>query len=313
MPHRDSMKAKWLRSLLIIANVTSLEIQVTGLLTPYATSAFAAHSLISTIYVVQSIVSSVIKPPIGKIADVFGRLEAFTITIFLYTIGYIQQAASHNVQTFASAQIFWAAGFNGVQVLQQIFVADTSDLLNRALYSTLFDLPFLWTVWAGPEIGGKILATISWRWGYAIWAIILPICFIPLFISLFMNQRRAKKLGHDMGSAIRGRSIGQVFKNFAIDIDLFGLLLFSAAVSLILLPLTLAPRAKGQWNNGSMIAMLVIGAISLLVFPFWETSKKLAPRAFFPPDLFKQRTVVVGTLIAFFYFSNYHPPYNRIS
>jgi hypothetical protein len=246
---------------------------------------------------------AVIKPPIGKVADVFGRLEAFTMTILFYTIGYILQASSHNVQTFASAQIFWAAGFNGVQVLQQIFVADTSDLLNRALYSTLFDLPFLWTVWAGPQIGGNILKTISWRWGYAIWAIILPICFIPLFISLFMNQRRARKLGHDMGSAVRGRGIGQVFKNFAIDIDLFGLLLFSAALSLILLPLTLAPRAKGQWNNGSMIAMLVIGAVSLLVFPFWETSKKLAPRAFFPPNLFKQRTVVAGTLIAFFYFS----------
>lgn len=45
------------RRLLLIANVTSLEIQVTGLLTPYATSAFQTHSLISTIYVVQGVVS----------------------------------------------------------------------------------------------------------------------------------------------------------------------------------------------------------------------------------------------------------------
>lgn len=118
-----------------------------------------------------------------------------------------------------------------------------------------------------------------------------------------MNQRRAKKLGHDMGSVFHGRSFGSVMKNFAVDLDLFGLLLFSAAISLILLPLTLAPRASGKWNNPSMIAMLVLGAIFLLVFPFWEVSKKLAPRAFFPPNLFKQRTVVAGVLIAFFYFS----------
>jgi hypothetical protein len=240
----------------------------------------------------------------GKIADVFGRLEAFTITIFLYTVGYIQQAASNNVQTFASAQIFWAAGFNGLQVLQQIFVADTSDLLNRALYSTLFDVPFLWTVWAGPQIGARILADVSWRWGYGIWAIILPICFIPLFISLFMNQGRAKKLGYDLGSAFRGRSVVQVFKNLWFDLDLFGLLLLAAAISLILLPLTLAPNASGQWHNPSMIAMLVIGGVTLIIFPFWETSKKLAPKAFFPPELFSNRTVIVGTLIAFFYFSN---------
>lgn len=118
-----------------------------------------------------------------------------------------------------------------------------------------------------------------------------------------MNQQRAKKNGYDMGSIFHGRSTVSVLKNFAIDLDLFGLLLFSAAISLILLPLTLAPRASGQWTNPSMIAMLVLGGVILLVFPFWELSKKLAPRAFFPPNLFKQRTVVAGVLIAFFYFS----------
>ncbi|KAF2818673.1 MFS general substrate transporter [Ophiobolus disseminans] len=293
-------------ALLLIANVTSLEIQVTSLLTPYATSAFKLHSLVSTIAVVQNIVSSVIKPPMGKIADVFGRLEAFSITIVLYTIGYIMQATSGNVRTFASAQIFWAAGFNGLQVLQQIFVADTSDLLNRALYSTIFDIPFLWTVWAGPEIGNKILATISWRWGYAVWAIILPLCFIPLFISLFMNQSRAKKLGYDLGKPFRGRGVIQILKNLWYDLDFFGLILLAAAISLILLPLTLAPGAKGKWRNASMIAMLVVGAIVLIIFPFWERSKKLAPRAFFPPELFKNRTVIVGSLIAFFYFMAFY-------
>lgn len=239
----------------------------------------------------------------GKIADVFGRLESFSISIFLYTIGYIQQAASRNVQTYAGAQIFWAAGFNGLQVLQQIFVADTTDLLNRALFSTIFDLPFLWTTWAGPEVANSILTGTSWRWGYGIWAIILPICFIPLAASLFMNQRRAKKLGLEFPSPFRGRTIGAILKNLWYDLDIFGLLLLAAGISLILLPLTLAPNASNEWRNPSMIAMLVIGGVTIIAFPFWETSKKLAPKAFFPPNLFKNRTVVAGFAIAFFYFS----------
>ena len=239
----------------------------------------------------------------GKIADVFGRLESFTITIFLYTLGYIQQAASNNVQTYAGAQIFWAAGFNGLQVLQQIFVADTTDLLNRALFSTIFDLPFLWTTWAGPELAAKILNDTTWRWGYGIWAIILPICFIPLAVSLFMNQRHAKKLGLDFPSPFRGRTIGTNLKNLWYDLDVFGLLLLAAGISLVLLPLTLAPNASGQWRNGSMISMLVIGGVICIIFPFWETSKKFAPKAFFPPNLFRDRTVVAGSAIAFFYFS----------
>ncbi|KAL6711564.1 hypothetical protein ACN47E_004498 [Coniothyrium glycines] len=293
-------------TLLLIANVTSLEVQVTSIMAPFATSAFQSHSLLSTIYVVQGVVSAVIKPPMGKIADVFGRLESFTISILLYTAGYIQQAASRNVQTFASAQIFWAAGFNGLQVLQQIFVADTTDLLNRALFSTLFDIPFLWTTWAGPEVGNAFLRDTTWRWGYAVWAIILPVCFIPLFISLFVNQRRAKRLGIDVPSPFRGQSPFQIIKNIWFDLDAFGLLLFAAAISLILLPLTLAPGANGQWRNGSMIAMLVLGAVFLFCFPFWENSSKLAPTAFFPKRIFKNKTVIAGVLIAFFYFMAFY-------
>jgi MFS family permease len=239
----------------------------------------------------------------GKIADVFGRLESFSITIILYTLGYIMQAASNSVQTFAGAQVFYSAGFNGLGVLQQIFVADTTDLLNRALFSTLFDLPFLWTTWAGPSVIDAFLNGPGWRWGYAVWAIILPICFIPLAVSLFMNQRRAKKSGFDVPSPFRGHTAFQVVKNLWFDLDTFGLLLFAAAIALVLLPLTLAPGASGGWSNASMIAMLVVGGVLLLVFPFWERSPKLAPRAFFPPNLFKERTVVAGVLIAFLYFS----------
>lgn len=231
----------------------------------------------------------------------FGRLESFTLAIFLYTIGYIQQAASKNVQTFASAQIFWAAGFNGLQVLQQIFVADTTDLLNRALFSTLFDVPFLWTTWAGPEVGAQFVS--RWRWGYGIWAIILPVCFIPLFVSLLISQRRARKSGLELPSPFRGLTAGQIIKNLWFDLDTFGLLLFAAAISLILLPLTLAPGASGGWSNPSMIAMLVLGGVFLLVFPFWENSSKLAPKAFFPKRIFKNKTVIAAVLIAFFYFS----------
>jgi len=118
-----------------------------------------------------------------------------------------------------------------------------------------------------------------------------------------MNQQRAKKLGIDVPSPFRGFSVVQIVKNLWFDLDAFGLLLFAAAISLILLPLTLAPNASGGWSNASMIAMLVIGAVFLLFFPFWEASPKLAPHAFFPKRLFANKTVVVGVLIAFFYFS----------
>ncbi|KAB2571875.1 Siderophore iron transporter mirC [Lasiodiplodia theobromae] len=290
--------------LYLMACATSLEQQTVNLLLPFATSSYGVHSLLATVSVVQGIVNSVIKPPMGKIADVFGRFESFTFAVVVYTVGYIQQAASNNINTYASAQIFYAAGSQGLQVLQQIFIADTTDLLNRALFSTIPDLPFLATVWIGPEVAGAILP--NWRWGYGMWAIILPVCFLPLALSLFLNQRKASKMDILPPSPFKDKGVVFVLKSLWYELDIFGLLLLAAAVSLILIPLTIASRQSDGWASGNIIAMLVIGIVCLLIFPLWERSKKLAPKAFFPRDLFQERTVLAGISIAFFYFMAFY-------
>lgn len=238
----------------------------------------------------------------AKIANAFGRLEAFSISVFLYVIGYIQMAGSNNVKTFASAQIFYSAGNTGLQILQQIFIADTSDLLNRALWSSLPDIPFLITVWVGAPIANSLLAHTTWRWGYGIWTVVLPVAFLPLALVLFLNMRKAMKMHRLPPSPWKVPSFIGVVKSIWYELDIMGLLLLSAAFSLILIPCTLAQRAKGGWNNGSMIAMVVVGCICLVVFPFWESSRRLAPRPFLSLRLFKNRTVVAGCAIGFFYF-----------
>ena len=237
----------------------------------------------------------------SKIADVFGRFEAFSLSVFIFVIGYIQQAASNSVRTYAAAQIFYAAGSTGLQILIQIFIADTSDLLNRALCATLPDVPFLINVWIGPQLAESILKTTSWRWGYGIWSIVLPLAFTPLALALFINQRKAAKRGILPQSQFEGQTAWEVARTLWYELDLFGLALICAAFSLILIPLTLA--SSTGWKNGRLLAMLVMGAICLIGFPFWERSKTLAPRAFFPRDLFRKRTVVAGLGISFFYFS----------
>lgn len=245
------------------------------------------------------------KPPIAKLANVFGRLEAYSFSVLIFVLGYVQEAASQNIKTFASAQIFYATGSTGVQYLQQLFIADTTDLRNRALFSSIVDTPFLATVWLGPIIANKILHETTFRWGYGIWAIVLPVCFLPLALSLFINMHKAKKLGFIRKSPLRDMSTLQILKYMWYELDFFGLLLLSAAISLILLPLTLAQMARGKWANPSMIAMLVVGGICLIAFPLWERSKKLAPQAFFPRELFRERTVCAGVALAFFYFSKH--------
>lgn len=246
---------------------------------------------------------SVVKPPMSKVADVFGRLEAFSLSVFIYIIGYVQQAAADSVRTYAAAQIFYSAGQTGLQILIQIFIADTSDLLNRALCTTLPNVPFLATVWIGPTLAQTVLDTISWRWGYGIWAIVLPLAFMPLALAMFVNQKRAAKLGILPKSQFEGLTAWEAVITLWYELDAFGLVLICAAFSLILIPLTIAE--SDTWNNGPTLAMLAIGVCCLVAFPLWERSKRLAPRAFFPRDLLNNRTVIAGMFLAFFYFSRF--------
>ncbi|KAI7326268.1 MFS general substrate transporter [Hortaea werneckii] len=288
----------------LLACSTSLESQTTTNLTIYATSAFSAHSLVSTVLVVQGVVLSVVKPPMSKIADVFGRFEAFSLSVFIYVIGYVQQAAANNVKTYAAAQIFYSAGQTGLQILVQIFIADTSDLLNRALIVTLPDIPFLVNVWIGPPLADTILQRLSWRWGYGIWAIVLPVAFCPLALVLYLNQVKAERKGLLPPSLFQGQSKWKTIKSVWFELDAFGLLLICFGFSLILIPLTIGK--KTSWNDPSLIAMLVVGAVCVIGFPFWERSKTLAPKAFFPKGLAKNKTVVAGLAFAFFYFMAFY-------
>ncbi|KAH7312523.1 major facilitator superfamily domain-containing protein [Stachybotrys elegans] len=308
-------------SIMLMAFTTSLEGQVNAALLPFVTSSFQGHSLVSTISVVRGVIDAVIKPPMAKLADVFGRLEAFSLSVGLFVLGYVQMAASNNVETFASAQIFYSAGFTGLLVLQQIFIADTSDLSYRALLSTLPDVPFLVTTWIGGRIGSEIMSSSgSWRWAYGMWAIILPVAFLPLFLSLFLNGWRAKRLGlaPQAYTTLRG-GVFTVLRNLWWDLDLGGVILLSAGFALILIPCTIASTISGGWNNGRMVAMVTIGAILLVAFPLWEASTRwahdrgmkgksgmilsnLAPYPIVPLHLFKSRTFTAGIVLAMFYF-----------
>lgn len=69
-----SAKGLWIAwaGIMLLAVAISLDSQTIYSFQPYATSTFGAHSLLATIGTVQNIMYAVTKPPVAKIADVFG-------------------------------------------------------------------------------------------------------------------------------------------------------------------------------------------------------------------------------------------------
>jgi MFS family permease len=105
--------------------------------------------------------NAVMQPPIAKLADVFGRTEASGVSMLLYVLGLVKIPAASSLSAYASAQIFGAAGNMGLCMLQQVFVADTSDLLIRVLIGSI---SYLVTVWIGPYVRGRVGSGYDSMW-----------------------------------------------------------------------------------------------------------------------------------------------------
>jgi fucose permease len=91
--------------------INSMQQQTTGQFVPYVTSAFSLHSLIPVIGIVSNITTGVMKPPLAKILDVFGRFEGLALSLLCSILGLVLMASCTSVQIYAAANIFYWVGY----------------------------------------------------------------------------------------------------------------------------------------------------------------------------------------------------------
>jgi hypothetical protein len=59
----------------------------------------------------SGIVGGVLRLPLAKILDIFGRPQGFALTAFFLVIGLASMAACNSVEAYAVAQIFYWVGW----------------------------------------------------------------------------------------------------------------------------------------------------------------------------------------------------------
>ncbi|KAG1727559.1 major facilitator superfamily domain-containing protein [Suillus paluster] len=292
--------------------IYSLDASTTSVYLTFATSSFGEHSLISSITVAQSLIVAVGKPVIAKVADVSSRGTAYVGVLIFYVLGYIVIASAPNVSTIAGGIVLYAVG---LQLLTQIIIADITTLAWRGLVVSLVSAPFLINAFIGSNIASAVLEHAGWRWGYGMFAILVPAALAPLIITLLWAERKAKKLAlldapvprSRSGSRQPGLTYGSTKARFlrtAEQLDLVGLVLLGFAVSLTLLPLTISQTVKGNWKNGSIIAMLAVGVVILVMFTIWDLYFARVP--VIAPRFVRNKSVVCAALIGFFDFMSYY-------
>ncbi|KAF8880998.1 drug:h+ antiporter [Infundibulicybe gibba] len=305
--------SKWFLfvSLGLASYIYSLDGTTTYTYLNYAVSSFNGLSLISSIQVAQSIIIAVGKPIVAKVADVSSRGTAYVGVLIFYVIGYVVIASAQNVQTIAGGIVLYAVGYTGLQLLTQIIIADLTTLKWRGVVSSLVSLPFIVNAFVGSNISSAILKNASWRWGYAMFAILIPAALSPLIITLLWAEWKAKKLGI-VDQAMKSPSKETEPKRSYVEriiytsgqLDVIGLVLVGTSVALILLPLTLSSRAKSSWRDASIIAMLVVGIVLVPVFVVWDF--KYASKPVLAKRFCLNRSVMIAALIGAFDFISFY-------
>ncbi|KAG6198536.1 hypothetical protein E4U10_006649 [Claviceps purpurea] len=266
---------------------------------PTATSSFSEHSLSATVNVLRSAISVGAQPTAAKIADVFGRVELICVSVLFYVVGTIVEAVADNVDTFSGGAIIYQIGYTMLTLLVEVIIADITSTRARLFFSYIPALPFIINTWVSGDISSAVLAGPGWKWGIAMWAIIMPVCALPLIGSLMVVTRRAKRQGLLGNYTTAFKQLG--FQNLAIELfwllDVIGIILIIAVLDLILVPFTIAGGESSKWGEAHIIAPLVIGILCIPAFIFWELR---APHPLIPFKDMKDRGVWAPMGIAIF-------------
>lgn len=199
----DAVTLVWTRSALLLAYafiflnfcLTSTEQQTTANLLPFVASDFSAHSLIPAIGIASFILSGVLRLPVAKVIDTWGRPQGLAAMVAIATAGLAMMAACRSAATYAVAQILHAVGFSGITYILDIIVADTSSLQDRTLAFAFAGSPAIVTNFLGPPAAQWFLQYSSWRTAFVLFTVLIPLVAFPVFAILQFNANRAKRLG----------------------------------------------------------------------------------------------------------------------
>ncbi|KAK7447103.1 hypothetical protein VKT23_014316 [Stygiomarasmius scandens] len=316
-------------SVIVCAWAYSLDQSTTSNYSAFATSSFQQHSSgLASLSIATNIISAVCKPFIAKISDITSRPYTYIVVLGFYVLGYIVVATCRTISAYVIGEVFVAIGSSGLDLLNDIIVADLTTLEWRGFVSSMLSAPFIINTW----FAGKIVEALSdgekWRWGYGMFAIIMPVVLGPAIFTLIYLDRQAQKMGLvNMASSNAARREaralaeqeghegprGQVTakavdtqlswaeraRTNLVEIDAFGLILLGFGWSLLLLPFSLKTYANGGWHNPSMIAMMVVGGIFLICYVFYE--RFFAKMPSFPNRMLKNKTFMMAVLIDMMY------------
>ncbi|KAJ5817517.1 Major facilitator superfamily domain general substrate transporter [Penicillium robsamsonii] len=268
---------------------------ISSFLINYIQGGFRTAPQVSTAYILANVVGGVLKLPIGKTLNLWGRAEALVVSTGIYILGMVILAACDGPNGYAAGYVLYWIGYYCIYLILNIFVADTSGLRNRAFAFGFMQTPFICTAFTGGLAANSIYAKFGWRWGYGIFCIVMPFTFLPLAMVFKYFEKKAEKKGIFRRQP-SGRTVGQSIIHYIHEFDVIGAFFLMIGWVMFLLPFSLAQYGRSEYSSASFIALIIIGVFMLFVFAAWE--KWGARTHFIRYELIKRPTILGACLLS---------------
>ncbi|KAH0345063.1 MFS general substrate transporter, partial [Aureobasidium melanogenum] len=269
------------RQLLIVFGVLAISLFICfvdqngiGVILPTISRDLDAADTISWAGTSALIANTVFQVLFGRLSDLFGRKVVFLSALILLAICDLLCGFSQNAAMLYVFRALAGVANGGITSLSMMIVSDIVTLKERGKYQGILGACVGLGNMVGPFIAAAFAQHSTWRGLFWLVSPLAALCCLVCFFILPPSNQSSKL---DFRTVMR-------------KIDYWGILFGSAAIVLILIPVS-GGGSYFAWDSPLVISMLAVGGSCALAFIFIEYKIALLPMM--PLSLFTNAPVCV--------------------